>query len=124
MDAFCLLVAGIVRATLPAPEFTLAWDHSVQKSRWEERYRIEGDSLVLAEARVTGSGAGMEPPPGALLHRGVWSWHPRTRLAELSLTHSGFTADYTICSRHGCSTLSSLVGPMQDGTPVVIRRCS
>ena len=33
VDAICLLVAGVVRATLPAPEFTLAWDHSVAEDR-------------------------------------------------------------------------------------------
>ncbi len=39
--SICILVAGVVRATLPGQEFTLAWDHSVQKTRWEERYRVD-----------------------------------------------------------------------------------
>ena len=27
---------------VPGPEFTLAWQHSVEKVRWEERYRVDG----------------------------------------------------------------------------------
>lgn len=123
MVAFCFLVAGIVRATLPAPEFTLAWDHSVQKSRWEEHYRLDGDGLVLTEASVTGTGAGMEPPPSATFRNGVWSWQPHTRLPELVLTHSRFTTDYTVCAKRDCRTLSALVGPVDDGAAVIVHRC-
>ena len=123
MDAICLLVAGVVRATLPGPEFTLRWEHSVEKIRWEERYRLDGDALVLFEARVAGSGAGMEPPASATLRDGVWTWQPRTRFPELRLTHSGYTRDYTLCWREGCRELSALVGPAGDGDAIVVRGC-
>jgi hypothetical protein len=123
MTAFCLLVAGIVRATLPADELTLAWTHSVEKTRWEERYRVEGDALVLVEARVAGSGAGMEAPPSAQLVDGVWTWRPRTTLRELRLTESPYTADYTLCWRDGCRKLGGLVGSVPEGAVVVVRPC-
>jgi hypothetical protein len=123
MDAVCLLVAGVVRATLPAAEFTLAWEHSVQKTRWEERYRVDGDDLVLVEARVAGTGAGMEPPASATYRDGVWTWQPRPRLPEVRLTHSGYARDYTLCWRDGCKELAVLVGSADDGTAVVLRRC-
>ena len=58
MNAACLLIAGALRAIVPAQEFTVAWTHSVQKTRWEERYRVDGDALRLTEARIQSSGAG------------------------------------------------------------------
>ena len=123
MDLICLFVAGVVRATLPGPEFTLAWEHSVQKTRWDERYRLDDGELVLVEARVAGPGAGMEPSASATLRNGVWTWQPRTRLPELRLTHSGYTRDYTLCWRDRCRELSSLVGPAEDGAAIIIRPC-
>ena len=57
-------------------EFTLAWEHSVEKTRWEESYRVDGDRLRLTAARIQGLGAGMEPPPDAVLRGGWWTWKP------------------------------------------------
>ncbi len=124
MDAVCLLVAGVVRATLPTAEFTLAWDHSVEKTRWEERYRVDGDGLVLVEARVQALGAGMEPPPAAKLADGWWTWQPRTRLPALRLTLSPYTADYALCWREACRALTALVGAAGEATVVTIERCA
>ncbi len=123
MDPICLLVAGALRATIPEFEFTLAWDHSVQKLRWEERYRVAGERLLLIEARVEGSGAGMEPPPSAVLRDGRWTWQPRTTLPELRLTHSSFARDYVLCWRDRCVELGTLVGETAEGAVVVVRPC-
>jgi len=123
MDPLCLIVAGIVRATLPAPDFTLSWMHSVQKSRWEERYHVERDGLRLVTARVQGSGAGMEPAPAATLRDGWWTWHPQTAVRELRLTRSDYTSDYTLCWRDRCRTLGDLVGATDDGAVVTVRPC-
>lgn len=101
----------------------LAWDHSVEKTRWEERYRVDGDALVLVEASIAGHGAGMEPPPSATLRDGVWTWQPGTRIAELRLTHSGYAHDYSLCAGGGCRALSALIGPAEDGAAVVVRAC-
>jgi hypothetical protein len=123
MDAICLVVAGVLRATLPASAFELDWQHSVEKIRWSERYEIAGDRLLLATARVEGSGAGMEAPPGAVFRDGMWTWHPQLGIAELRLTRSGFTQDYRLCWQRECRTLGDLVGPTEDGTVVVVRPC-
>lgn len=123
MDAICLFVAGVVRATLPASDFTLAWDHSVQQTRWEEHYRVDGDDLMLIEARVQGTGAGMEPPASAELRDGWWIWQPVIRLPELRLTRSSFTRDYTLCWHDTCSGLAALVGATSEGAAVTVRRC-
>ena len=55
---------------------TLAWTHSIEKIRWEEDWLIEGDRLRLDEARVRGSGAGMEAPSGSRFESGVWRYDP------------------------------------------------
>lgn len=68
--AVCLIVAGALRAMVPADDFSLGWQHSVRKTRWEERYRVEDQTLLLFEARVQGSGAGMEAGNGAVLRNG------------------------------------------------------
>jgi hypothetical protein len=123
LTAICLLVAGVVRATLPGPEFTLAWEHSVEKTRWDERYRIDGRSVTLIEARVEGSGAGMEPPPGATLQGGAWIWHPQSTHAELRLTHSTYAPDYTLCAGGRCAKLGAWTGATAQGDVVTVRPC-
>jgi hypothetical protein len=121
---FCLIVAGVVRATLPVDSFTLAWQHSIEKTRWEERYRVDGDKLVLVEARVEGSGAGMEPAPGATLVNGAWTWQPNRPVAELRLTESSFAEDYELCAQSRCAPLRERVGALDEGAVVVVRGCA
>ena len=123
MNAICLIVAGVVRATLPGPEFTLAWTHSVEKTRWEETYRIDGDRLMLVTARVEGSGAGMEPPPSAQLRDGRWTWRPQSAHPELRLTESTFTRDYTLCANGRCTDLGERIGATAEGEVVSVRAC-
>lgn len=124
MDPICLLVAGALRATLPTSEFTLRWEHSVQKSAWQEQYRVEGNTLVLAEARIESNGAGMEPPDGAVLKDGGWSWRPGLALPALTLTRSSYAADYRLCWQGACRELGALVGPTPEGTAVVVQPCA
>jgi len=108
LNAVCLLVAGVLRASLPATDFTLAWQHSVEKTRWEERYRIDGDRLMLDRARIQGLGAGMEPPADARLVDGWWVWEPGVELSELRITLSAFTRDYDVCWQDRCESLATL----------------
>lgn len=125
MNAICLFVAGVVRATLPASEFTVAWDHSVEKTRWEERYRIDGRAIRMIEARVQGFGAGMEPPPEATLHDGWWTWRPGgAPFAQLRLTLSPYTRDYDICWAGRCKPLRALVDDRRAIDVVEVRACA
>ncbi|MBS0327217.1 MAG: DUF1850 domain-containing protein [Proteobacteria bacterium] len=124
MNAVCILLAGSLRATLPAQEFTVAWMHSVEKTRWEERYHVEGHSLVLDRARVEGSGAGMDPAAGAKLEGGWWTWRPRgAPLPELKLTISPYTSDYDICFAGRCTALHVLAQTSRAPALAVIRPC-
>ena len=105
-------MAGALRAALPTTELTLAWMHSVEKTRWEERYQVDGERLRLVVARVQGSGAGIDPPTDAVLSDGYWTWHPGAApYAELRLTLSPYTPDYELCWRGRCATLRQLVSP-------------
>jgi len=109
--ALCIAAAMMIRATLPVDAFTLAWTHSIEKIRWEEDWRVEPGGLRLAAARVRGSGAGMEPPDGAVLRDGVWHWHPDLApQRRLTLAVSPFTSDYELCTGAGCRALTELAG--------------
>jgi hypothetical protein len=125
MIGICLgsAAAGIVAAFASAASFTLSWEHTAERVRWEEDYRVEGYRLVLTEARVKGSGAGMEPPADAVLRDGWWHYDPGLLpLPELRLTLSS-VGDYTLCWAGRCWPLSSLVAPSEDGDILVMRVC-
>ena len=76
--SLCLASAGVVK-TLSVAAFTLAWTHSIEKIDWQEDWRITPQGLELVQARVKGSGAGMEPPPEARLVDGWFQWQPKRR---------------------------------------------
>jgi len=125
LTAICIIAAGVIRASLPAAEFTLAWEHSVEKTRWEERYQIDGERLRLSEARIQGFGAGMESPSDARLVDGWWTWRPALApLPELRLARSSYTRDYRLCWSARCATLDELVGSVGESEPVTVTACS
>jgi hypothetical protein len=105
------LAAPLLAVTLAAPAFTLAWTHSVEKTEWRERWRVAGDTLVLDEARVRGSGAGMEPPEGAVLQDGWWIYRADLRVPLLRLATSGATGSgWRLCTEaDGCRELEALL---------------
>lgn len=114
----CLLVAGKPLA-LATSLFTLGWTHSIEKTGWRELWRVERGTLVLVEARVRGSGAGMEPGEGARLQRGWWVWAPGTRHASLTLAASGATGQgWRLCAGGRCRTLAA-----RAGEPVELAPC-
>ncbi|TKR55300.1 DUF1850 domain-containing protein [Allopusillimonas ginsengisoli] len=115
----CLVLAAAPDAAphfIPVDEFTLAWTHSIEKIRWEEDYRVlppahpnEPPRLVAGKARIHGSGAGMEPPPDAVLHDGWFEYQPHDPLpSKLRLTRSVYTADYDWCMHGACQPLSRI----------------
>ncbi len=112
MIGLCLGMGALVAATLPLSHFTLAWDHSIEKIRWEEDYRLTPQGLELLAARVRGAGAGMEPPAAAVLRQGVWHYRPAIGvLPRLNLARSGFVADYELCQEANCGPLGSYLAP-------------
>jgi hypothetical protein len=123
VDAVCLVLAGVIFASLPTDEFTLAWRHSVEKTRWEERYRVDGDRLILVEARIEGMGAGMEPPEGAILRDGWWTWMPGLRIEALGLMQSAYAGEWTFCWDGNCRALGDLLAPAAPNGAVDLRAC-
>ena len=123
MSGLCLAAAAFSVA-LPIQTFTLMWTHSIEKVRWEEDYRIESGGLVLDEARVRGSGAGMEPPPGAVLKNGTWHYRPAlSPLPRLRLARSPYTADYTLCWDGRCRPMADIAGPVQRAPEIDLFPC-
>lgn len=123
MIALCLGAASA--SLLPLTVFTLAWTHSVERLRWEEDYRVAGDRLELVEARIQGSGAGMEPPPDARLEAGWWRYRPDLPpLPELTLAGSGFAGDHELCAGRSCRPLSRWRPPGAGSAPIRIRPCT
>lgn len=99
--------------------FTLGWTHSVEHVEWRESWRADHGALHLVEARVRGSGAGMEPGDGAVRRGGWWVWNPGLRVPELRLAASGATqAGWRLCTDSGCRELGAA-----PGKAVVLRPC-
>ena len=120
--ALCLAAAGwaTARVALPEGRFTLEWMHSIEKIDWEEDYLVAGGWLYLDEARVRGTGAGMEVPEGARLDHGVNRYRPHLRwFRELRLTRSPYTADYRLCVDGRCRPLSDWL-PVASGLTVAV----
>ena len=124
------VLTGLPEETFPQPDsvathviflqtdsFTLSWEHSREKQRWEEDYSIvthatmaTGLAIMPGTARVKGSGAGMEPGPKSRLIDGWYAYDPDTGpLLSLRLTRSFFTEDYNLCMDSGCQSLSALL---------------
>jgi hypothetical protein len=119
MAALCILAAGKT-ATLAAATFTLAWTHSVERTRWEEDWRLAPAGLEIVEARVKGSGAGMDPPEGAVLRDGWWAYAPKLPVQQkIVLGSSGATVSgWSLCGEGRCLVLGAA-----EGDPVTLYRC-
>lgn len=102
----CIAAAG--KTTLIAvTAFSISWVHSVEKTEWREDWAIRDGALVMTEARVKGSGAGMDPGPGARLEDGWWIWTPDLPPEpEMRLAASGATvSSWRLCHADGCIDL-------------------
>jgi hypothetical protein len=108
--SLCLASAGMVKM-LSVAAFTLAWTHSVEKIDWQEDWRVTPQGLELVQARVKGSGAGMEPPPEARLVDGWFQWRPKcAAMPEVVLGNSGSAGEWRLCRDSNCRTLSDIFG--------------
>jgi hypothetical protein len=108
--SLCLASAGVVK-TLSVVAFTLVWTHSIEKTDWQEDWRITRGGLELVQARIKGSGAGMEPPPEARLVDGWFQWQPqRAPMPQLVLGNSGAAGEWRLCNNGSCQTLSEIFG--------------
>src|SRR5690606_4384482 len=89
--SLCVL-AGAKTLTLAITAFTLSWTPSVEKSRWEEHWRVTPAGLEVVEAKVKGSGAGMDPAPDSVFRDGWYVYEPHLAPQKaLHLAASGAT---------------------------------
>lgn len=120
MIGLCLGLSGVVWARLEISDFTLAWNHTIEKIRWEEDYRVTAQGLILGEARVKGNGAGMEIPEGARLVNGSWRFRRQLPpLAPLKLGRTPQAGDYQLCYSGRCQPMSHWLGPPDANQPAV-----
>lgn len=116
------LSTGALLVSLGAGEITLSWRHSVQKTLWEEVWRDTPAGLVMAEARIQGSGAGMEASPEARLIDGFWRWVPNLPAQpNIVMRRSGATADWQVCIVGACRPMGDYLPDEAD--PVVLKAC-
>jgi len=121
--SLCLASAGAVKA-LSVAAFTLLWTHSIEKVDWQEDWRVTPAGLELVQARVKGSGAGMEPPPEARLVDGWFTWQPKhAAMPEVMLGNSGAAGEWRLCADGHCRTLSDIFGHPVGVNVTTMRSC-
>lgn len=118
--ALCLARAG-ASVVIATAQFSLSWTHSIEKIRWDEDWRVTPVGLQIVEARVRGSGAGMEPPADAVWRDGAWVYRPALApQAQVTLAASNYTADHTLCANSRCAALHAWI---PGDAPVTMRAC-
>lgn len=113
-----LCVVGAKTLAIAVNVFTLSWTHSVQKTLWQERWRVEAGGLRIVEARVEGSGAGMEAGEGAKFDGRFWRWTPNLPLLpQLLLRRSDAVPQgWTLCAAGTCRA----IGDYRETADVVV----
>ncbi len=118
-------IAGQIAKALQVTAFTLVWTHSVEKTDWQEDWQVGHDGLVLVEARIKGSGAGVDPPADARLIDGWWRWTPEpVSRREVVLARSAAVDDWRVCADGRCRTLDAMFGPAAVTGAVSMRACA
>jgi len=105
--ALCI-EAGAKLTKIVTLTFTLSWTHSVEKTLWAEEYRITPAGLILTDARIESTGAGMEMPADATFDGRFWHWRPKLPpLPELQLRRSDAVPEgYALCTQEGCRAIA------------------
>jgi hypothetical protein len=108
----CIIVALSSAVLVALPDrVTLRWTHTVEKVRWEEDYAVDGNALVVTEARIRATGAGMEMPPDATLSGGAWHYRPALPpLPRIYIRNTELPSGYDVCWDGQCRRLRSLIG--------------
>lgn len=126
MNGICL-VAGLPMLLVAqfGDDITLRWTHSIQKVAWEEDYRREENALRLVEARVRGTGAGMEPPAEAVLKDdGAWHYTPSLPpLPRVVLRHSPYVPPYTVCAAGTCQPITAWLPGLPEDALIELVPC-
>ncbi|MBN9083753.1 MAG: hypothetical protein BGP04_16090 [Rhizobiales bacterium 62-17] len=117
------IVSGATITKVAALTFTLSWQHSVQKTEWTETWQVTPTALELVEARVEGTGAGMEPPEGSVFDGRFWRWKPTIPpLPEVRLSRSDAVPQgWRLCTADSCRPVASAV---DHADVVILKPCA
>ena len=120
--SLCLSAGGAVLA-FAIEAFSLSGTHSVERTEWREEWRVTAEGLVIDSASVSGSGAGMEIPEGAVLRDGAWHYRPRLPpQPRVTFADTGRdTGDWRLCAGGTCRAMGELV-PSR-GSSVTLSAC-
>ncbi len=104
--SLCIL-AGTKITTFAVSFFTLTWFHSVEKTEWQEDWKIINSKLKIVEARIKGSGAGMEPPENSKLVKGWYVYSPKVSTKDEILLATSETniKNWSVCFNGKCQEL-------------------
>ncbi len=98
VPALLCVAVGHYAVAVYAPRFTLSWKHSMEYVEWRETWKVRTKTMQVVEARIKGTGAGMEPPRHAVLKDGWFIYTPKSPPQEqLVLPDSGFTRPMRLC---------------------------
>lgn len=108
------VASGAFLLSLATHDFTLDWQHSVERTAWWERWQVTDTGLAPVAARITASGAGMEPPLDAVLRDGAWEYTPQVPpQRDVWLGASGATGGgWRLCAEGQCHALPEGDGPL------------
>jgi hypothetical protein len=108
--SLCLSAGGVTLA-LTLETFSLSWTHSVERTVWREEWRVTEAGLVIESAAISGSGAGMEVPEGAVLRDGAWHFRPALPpQTKVVFADAGRGAgDWRLCDDDVCHDVGDLV---------------
>ena len=121
--SFCLASAGVVKS-LSVAAFMLSWTHPAEKTEWQEDWRVTPLGFEIVEARIRGSGAGMEPPTVARLADGWMRWKPQLpRLTDVAFRSSGSAGEWRLCAEAQCRDLSAILGQPPGSGGIRMRAC-
>ena len=122
LAALCLSSSGLT-AVLPTHAFELQWMHSIEKTQWLEHWQVSTSELRLARASVATSGAGMDIPDHAVLVNGVYEYTVNLTMASVTLSHSPYTAQASLCINNRCQPLASWLPGLPEVAAVELRAC-
>ncbi|WP_404401972.1 DUF1850 domain-containing protein [Pelagibacterium halotolerans] len=117
-EPLCILAAGKV-LVLAVSTFTLSWTHTVERIEWWEHWQVLDNGLKVTEARVQGSGAGIDLPGDAVRTADGWLYEPALPPVEhlvLAASGAGQSA-WRLCGDGQCLTLGE-----ESGDPIKLWR--
>ena len=106
--------------------FTIQWMHSIEKTQWTEHWQVRAKPqphLYLRDARIETSGAGMDIPDNAVWRDGGYTYDVQQTLTEVTLSHSPFTAQATLCSTQQCQQLADWLPGLPAIAAITLTAC-